>query len=166
MKFDIEYPSEEDFFKMEKYALEEFGIPDENMIPPDLENDLRVQSLEKRNFVCYKKNSIPIAWSLVLPTSKNIKDRFLKREINEKQLLGESIKNPSFESLYLFAAIVLPEYRMQGLAGNLMSYQIKYFQDKYKITDFFAWVFTIEGERLIKSLEKSNSIQVEYIKKF
>jgi ribosomal protein S18 acetylase RimI-like enzyme len=163
MEFTIQYPTREDFLKMNEQALKEFGIPDENMVAPTLENDLSVQGLEKNNFICYKENGIPIAWSLVLPTSKEIKDKFLKEEINERQLFEVSIKNPSFESLYLFVVIVLPEYRQKGLAKELMSYQVKYFQDKYKITDFFAWIFSAEGEKLVKSLEGDNIIKIDYI---
>lgn len=163
MEFKIQYPIEEDFLIMNKVALREFGVPDENMVSPTLENDLSVQGLEKNNFVCYKENEIPIAWSLVLPTSKEIKNKFLKEEINEKQLFEASIKNPSFESLYLFVAIVLPDYRRKGLAKELISYQIKSFKDKYKITDFFAWIFSTEGEKLVKSLEKDNLIKVDFI---
>lgn len=163
MEFTIEYPAEEDFVVMNKYALKEFGTPDENMVAPTLENDLSVRNLEKNNFVCFKENGMPIAWSLVLPTSKEIKDKFIKGEIDEKQLFEVSIKNPSFESLYLFVVIVLPEYRQKGLAKKLLNYQIKYFQDKYKITDFFAWIFSKDGEKLAKSLESNNMIKVDYI---
>jgi ribosomal protein S18 acetylase RimI-like enzyme len=165
MTFTIEHPTEKDFLEMDKYAIMEFGVPDENMVVPNLENDLKIQSLEKNNFVCYKKDGLPIAWSVMLPTSKNTRDRFLKKEINEKQMLDEAVKNPSFESVNIFAVIVLPEYRQQGLAKELLNYQIKYFQDEYKVADFFAWIFSPEGEKIIKSLEKTHSIRIEYISK-
>lgn len=165
MEFTIQYPTEKDFLKMNEVALKEFGIPDENMVSPNLENDLMVQGLENNNFICYKENEIPIAWSLVLPTSKEIKGRFLNGEINEKKLFEISTKNPSFESLYLFVVVVLPEHRQKGLAKELMNYQINYFKDKYNINDFFAWIFSTEGDKLVKSLERENSIKVDYISK-
>lgn len=126
-------------------------------------NDSVLQDLEHNNFICYKENGTPIAWSLVLPTSKEVKDKFLRGEINENHLFELSIKNPSFESLYLFVVIVLPVYRQKGLAKKLMSYQIKYFQDKYNINDFFAWIFSTEGEKLVKSLERNNLIKIDFI---
>ena len=76
MKFKIQYPTKEDLLKTEEYALKEFGIPDEDMVAPTLENDLNIQKLEKNNFICYKQNDVPIAWSLVLPTSKKLKVNF------------------------------------------------------------------------------------------
>lgn len=165
MEFLIEYPTENDFLIMNEYALKEFGVPDQSMVAPTLQNDLSIQGLDRNNVVCIKENGMPIAWSVVLPTSKENERKFLRGEIGENQLFEVSIKNPSFESLYLFVAIVLPEYRQNGLAKKLMSYQIKYFQDEYKVSNFFAWVFSANGESLLKSLERDNSIEVNYISK-
>lgn len=159
----IEFPTEKDFVYMEQYALKEFGIPDGNMVAPTLKNDLIIQNLEKNNFVCYKQNDLPIAWSLVLPTKNKIKQKFLSGNINEKELFEESINNRSFESLYLFAVIVLPEYRRRGFAKELMGYQINYFREKYNINSFFAWTLTNEGKKLIESLKLKNSINIDCI---
>jgi dephospho-CoA kinase len=58
-----------------------------------------------------------------------------------------------------------------GLSGKLGSGKnyiaekiiAPYFQDKYKITDFFAWIFSADGEKLVKSLERNNLIKIDYI---
>lgn len=44
------------------------------IVEPTLENDLKISTLERNNFICYKKDNEPIAWSLVLPTSKKVDD--------------------------------------------------------------------------------------------
>jgi hypothetical protein len=40
---------------------------------------------------------------------------------------------------------------------------MKYFQDKYKITNYFAWIFSVDGKNLINSLESKNLMKVDYI---
>lgn len=163
MKYQIEYPTREDLIKMEKVAIDVFGVPDKDMVAPSPENDLKLIGIDKNTFVCFKEKGEPIAWSLVMPTSKVNSDKFLSEEINEKVIFEDSTKKHSFESLYLFVAIVLPEYRRKGLATELMSYQVNYFRDKYNIKDFYAWTFSKEGEILIKAIEKTNNILVRYI---
>lgn len=37
MEFTIEYPTKEDFVKMDERAIAEFGTPDEDMVAPTLE---------------------------------------------------------------------------------------------------------------------------------
>ncbi len=165
MTYKIEYPTEKDFLEMDNYYLKEFGTPDKYLVEANLENDLKIQNLEINNIVCFKDNEKPIAWSIVLPTSRGSKTKFLNREITENQLFEDSINNQSFESLYIFAAIVLPNYRKRGFAKELARYQINYFKSTYKITDYFAWIFSPEGEKLIKSLESHNSIKIDYISK-
>lgn len=163
MNYQIKYPTLENLIRMEKVAIEVFGVPDRDMVAPSPENDLKLIDIDKNTFVCFKENDEPIAWSLVMPTSRINSDKFLSEKINEKAIFEDSTKNHSFESLYLFVAIVIPEHRRRGLATELMSYQIKYFKEKYNIKDFYAWTFSKEGEILIKAIEKANNILVRYI---
>ena len=37
MKYKIEYPTTEDLVKMEKIAIDVFGVPDKNMVAPSPE---------------------------------------------------------------------------------------------------------------------------------
>lgn len=113
----------------------------------------------------FKDGNNIIGWSLVLPASREAMERFLREEITEKELFLDTLKNRKFETLYIFVAIVMPEYRNKGWAKDLISYQIKYFQNEYSIKDFFAWTFSEEGKRLVSSLEKSLNVKIPYLSK-
>jgi GNAT superfamily N-acetyltransferase len=61
----------------------------------------------------------PVAWVLVIPTSYEIMNRFLSHEITEKQLLDETESGSLIDVVYLCSALVLDEYRRQGIAKQL-----------------------------------------------
>src|SRR4051812_38956440 len=56
----------------------------------------------------------PVIWLLLIPTTENTMERFLKKEINEKQLLELTQPNDKLTCLYLCSATTLPEYRGKG----------------------------------------------------
>lgn len=165
MKYKIKYPTEKDVEKMNKIAVEFFGTEDKTMVDPTTENAKKMIVLEKNTFVYYKKDDEPISWSLVLPTSKENARQFLAEEITERELFDKSAENPSFESLYLFAAVTVPNYRKKGLGSSLMKYQIDYFKKKYQIKDFYAWTLSKEGKALIKSLKRDVEPTIRFISK-
>lgn len=165
MKYKIEYPTKIDIEKMNKVATDIFGNGDETMVNPTPENDKRIIALEENTFVCYKKNNTPVAWSLVLPTSKENAKQFLDKEITERELFDTSTQNPSFESLYLFVVVTMPDYRKKGLGSSLMKYQIDYFKNKYKIKNFYAWALNNEGKSLIESLKRDIEPTIRFISK-
>ena len=150
---------------MNQVAIELFGIGDETMVEPTIKNSEKLIFLEKNNFVCYKADNKPVAWSLVLPTSRENAEKFLSGVITESELFNESIKKPSFESLYLFAVITMPNYRKNGLGSSLMKYQILYFKKKYQVNDFYAWILSLEGEKLAESLKKYVEPTIRFISK-
>ena len=154
MEFKITYPNKEDIEKTNAFALVAFGDPEAGMVVPNMENALAVIELEKNNFVCIKEDDEPIAWSLVLPTRREDMEEFLVQKITEQELFDRAKAHPSFESLYIFAAITRPEYRLKGLAAQLLEYQIGYFKKQYGVKDFYAWILTPEGKALTEALEK------------
>lgn len=165
MKYKIHYPNEDEIKWMNNWANKFFGEADNIMVEPTLDNALKTVNLDKNTYVCFKNGSDVIGWSLVLPASKNAMKKFLKEELTEKELFLDTLENKKFETLYVFAAIVMPEYRNKGLAKELLSYQIKYFKSEYEITDFFAWTFSEEGKKLVASLERELNIKIPYLSK-
>lgn len=112
IKIKISFPKISDIKKTNKIAKNLFGTEtDETQAKPTLKTALKIISIEKNNFVCLKDNNKIIAWSVVLPTSKESMKRFLKKEINERELFKISMSQSFFEALYLTAVIVLPKYR-------------------------------------------------------
>jgi len=163
MDYKIKYPANKDIEKMNRIALELFGPGGDSMVEPNLENAEKLISLEKNNLICFKENNQPISWALVLPTSREKAERFLKKEITELELFNRSVEKPLFESLYLFSVVTLPDYRKRGLSSRLVKYQIEYFRNKYKIKDFYAWALNPEGKSLIESLKKNVEPRIRII---
>jgi ribosomal protein S18 acetylase RimI-like enzyme len=62
----------------------------------------------------------PIAWVLVIPTTMDVMQRFVAKEINERELLDSTIPGASYDALYLCSALVLPEHRGKGIAKRLL----------------------------------------------
>lgn len=96
----------------------------------------------------------PIAWILVIPTTKAVMEKFVTKEINERELLDVTPLGVMYDALYLCSALVLPEHRGKGLAKRLISQAVKSVQKDHPIEYFFYWAFSIEGERLAASIAK------------
>src|SRR6478609_5449365 len=61
----------------------------------------------------------PVAWILLIPTTTELMNRFLKNEISEKKLYELTPLNTTYDALYLCSAMVLKEYRRKGIAKKL-----------------------------------------------
>lgn len=61
-----------------------------------------------------------MAWILVIPTTFELVNQFLEKQISEKELFDLTPLNTNYEALYLSSALVLEEYRRKGIAKRLM----------------------------------------------
>ena len=61
----------------------------------------------------------PISWVLALPTTIELMERFLTRQINEQQILDLTPQLPMYDAVYLLSAITVPEHRRRGLSFQL-----------------------------------------------
>lgn len=95
----------------------------------------------------------PISWVVVVPTSKENMELFLEDKIKEKELFDKAVGEKSFEALYLCSAFTIPEYRGMGYAKKLLMDAISEFA-KNKSVELYAWIYSKEGENLIKTLVK------------
>lgn len=94
----------------------------------------------------------PLIWVLLIPTSKNLMQEFVKGQINEKELLERSPVNTQLDSLYLCSVTALPEVREQGLTKALCLKAIRDICKDLPIQQLFVWPFTNEGSRLARFL--------------
>ena len=162
MNFKVTYPAPSDIEKMCLIAEKIFSAEaDTTQTKPTVENTLDLISIEKNTLVCIKENGEVVAWTVVLPTSKNNMNRFLSGEITERELSFESKKDPSFEALYLMAGITLPLYRKRGLSLQLITYQIDYFKHKYNMRDFYSLPFSESGKSLIQKISANLNIIIK-----
>ena len=102
----------------------------------------------------------PLSWVLVFPTSNNLKDRFLKNEITEKELFYLTEIGIKYDAIYLCSALVLEEYRKKGIAKQLTLNAIKNIQKDHKITSLFYWAFTEEGRWAAESVAKEIGLEL------
>jgi hypothetical protein len=90
----------------------------------------------------------PVAWMLVIPTSRPLMERFLRKEIGERTLLESTGPGGHYDALYLCSALVLPEHRGRGVAKDLAVRAVRAIQQDHRIGQLFYWAFSAEGEKL------------------
>jgi len=94
----------------------------------------------------------PVAWILVIPTTREVMDEFLTKRITERELLERTPISASYDALYLCSALVLPEYRGKGLARRLAASAIRSILKDHPLRDLFYWGFSQEGRKLASAL--------------
>lgn len=94
----------------------------------------------------------PIAWVLVLPTTKALMSQFIQKKITEQVLLDKTPTAGVYDAVYLCSALVLPEHRGKGLAKELSVQAIKSIRQQHPIKSLFCWAFSDEGKRLAASI--------------
>lgn len=96
----------------------------------------------------------PIAWVLVIPTTKAIMEQFIAQKIGERELLDGTPLRGKYDALYLCSALVLPEYRGKGLARSLTLEAIGSIRKDHPIQYLFSWAFSNEGKNLAACVAK------------
>jgi hypothetical protein len=140
---------------MIQLAEEFFGTRnDPTQISVDRKVIVRLQKIHPGTLTEKKTKNGPIAWILIIPTTNNLMKLFVKRKINEQELLDKTPLRATYDSLYLCSALVLPEYRCKGLAKSLLIKAIKSIQKQHPIKYLFYWAFSIEGKNLAESVAK------------
>ncbi|MEP6796233.1 MAG: hypothetical protein ABJB16_18035 [Saprospiraceae bacterium] len=88
----------------------------------------------------------PVVWVLVIPTTQDIMNRFLDHSINENELFELTSPGISYEAIYLCSALVLEEYRRNGITLKLALKAIENIRKDHPIRSLFVWTFTTEGD--------------------
>lgn len=98
----------------------------------------------------------PISWSVILPTQKNLAEKFIRNEITEKELLDFTKPQEVFNALYIVSVITIPEKRNMGLAQKVIKRSIlKVPLEKNSL--IFAWASTEDGKKLISKINKKTN---------
>ncbi|TSD03356.1 MAG: Uncharacterized protein Athens071416_37 [Parcubacteria group bacterium Athens0714_16] len=151
--------------KVRKIAEEFFGTQnDPNQIPINQDSTDKLHLIHKDTIIFkFNEKGDPIAWIVVVPTSVDTMNKFLKKEITEKELLNIATEEKKFESLYLCAVFVLPEYRQRGYAKGLIKEAFEKIPNA-KNASLYAWIYSKEGENLIKSMQNETGRKILFIK--
>lgn len=105
----------------------------------------------------------PVVWVLLFPTTNVLMEDFLKNKISEKQLFELTPLNVQYDAIYLCSAMVLEEFRRNGIAQKLTINAIEEIRKSHPITSLFVWPFTNEGRSLAEKISTSFGLQL-YIK--
>lgn len=97
----------------------------------------------------------PVAWMLVIPTTKTVMKEFVEGRIGEKELLKRTPLYRPYQAIYLCSALVLPEYRGKGIAKKLLTKAIKSIRRDHPIEFLFFWAFSKKGARLAVAVSRS-----------
>jgi len=102
----------------------------------------------------------PIAWILIFPTTGDLMKEFLESRISEGTLFEKTPLGIRYDSIYLCSALLLPEFRKSGLAGNMTVEAVEGIRKDHPITSLFYWAFSSEGDRLAEAVSRRTSLPV------
>jgi len=96
----------------------------------------------------YDEGSGPVCWILLIPTTLDLMNQFIHKEISERELYELTPLNIKYEAIYLCSALLLEEFRSKGIAQKLGIKAIENIMLDHSIKALFFWSFSIEGEKL------------------
>jgi len=106
----------------------------------------------------YDNGKGPVAWLLVMPTSTELMNRFLKCEISEKELFELTSPDETYEAIYLCSALVLEDYRRKGITKQLVTEAVGKIRQDHPIKALFVWAFSKEGDLASETISKLVSL--------
>jgi ribosomal protein S18 acetylase RimI-like enzyme len=153
--------TQENLARMIRLANEVFGMKqDPTQISVNTKVIARLRKIHPSAMTEKSTKNGPIAWILVFPTTEGLMIQFIKRQINERDLLKKTPLGVEYDAIYLCSALVLPEYRRKELAKRLMCKAIKSIQKQHPIKFLFYWAFSAEGKKLAVSVAKNLSLSL------
>jgi GNAT superfamily N-acetyltransferase len=138
-----------------KLAEETFAVKsDPNQLDVNPEIIERLLKLHPATVSEFSDENGPVAWLLVIPTTIELMNRFLIKEISEKELFELTPLNTTYGALYLCSGLVLEEYRRKGIIRALVVKAIEEIRKDHPVKVLFSWAFTREGGLAAEALAK------------
>jgi GNAT superfamily N-acetyltransferase len=98
----------------------------------------------------YDDGNGPVCWILLIPTTLDLMNQFINKEISERELYELTPLNIKYEAIYMCSALLLEEFRGKGIAQRLGLKAIENIKKDHSIKALFFWAFSKEGEKLAK----------------
>ena len=102
----------------------------------------------------YNEGNGSVAWVLLIPTSRDLMNRFLSCEISEKELFEMTSLDVTYDAIYLCSALVLDEYRRKGITKKLALTAIEQILKKHPLKAAFVWAFSPEGDLAAETIAR------------
>ena len=158
--------SRSDFDLTGKISEDYFGTEgDSDQISVSEENKSWIYHNVLDYFCVLRDSSKIIGYTLMLPCSRNLMERFISKDISEFNLFEEIKKFYSGERpevIYLCASVVDEKYRHRGLASSSFIETIKRVTDDLKIKPIlFYWGFSEEGKGLAEKVASVTGLEIK-----
>lgn len=118
----------------------------------------RLKKMHPATISEYDDGNGAVAWVLLIPTTLDLMNRFLKSEISEKELFELTPPDTTYEAIYLCSALVLEEYRRRGITKQLCTKAIENIRKKHPIKAAFVWAFSPEGDLAAETIARLASL--------
>jgi len=96
----------------------------------------------------YDDGNGPVCWILCIPTTLDLMNQFINKEISERELYELTPLNIKYEAIYMCSALLLEEFRGKGIAQKVGMKAIENIMLDHSIKALFFWSFSKEGEKL------------------
>ena len=96
----------------------------------------------------YDDGNGPVCWILCIPTTLDLMNQFIHKEISERELYELTPLNIKYEAIYMCSALLLEEFRGKGIAQRVGMKAIENIMVDHSIKALFFWSFSKEGEKL------------------
>lgn len=145
--------------RMIQLAEEVFAVKnDPEQLDVDQEVINRLQQMHPLAVSAYDDGNGPVAWLLLIPTTHDLMERFLIKEISEKELFNLTPIHTRYDALYLCSALVLEEYRRKGIVRRLALAAIENIRQDHPLKSLFVWPFSKEGDLASENLAQLTSL--------
>jgi hypothetical protein len=114
----------------------------------------KLQKIHSATLSEYNEGNGPVAWLLLIPTTIDLMNRFLAKEISEKDLFNLTPLNIKYDAIYLCSALVLEEYRRKGITQNLALFAIESIRKTHPLKAAFVWAFSPEGDLAAETIAR------------
>jgi predicted GNAT family acetyltransferase len=96
----------------------------------------------------YDEGNGPVCWILLIPTTLDLMNKFIHKEISERELYELTPLNIKYEAIYMCSTLLLEEFRGKGIAQRVGMKAIENIMLDHSIKALFFWSFSKEGEKL------------------
>jgi ribosomal protein S18 acetylase RimI-like enzyme len=147
------------FERLIELADEVFAVKnDPSQLSVDEDVIERLKEMHSSCISDYDEGNGPVAWVLVIPTTKDLMKKFLDCSITEKELFEQTPTDVQFEALYLCSALVLKEYRRKGIVKKLTISAINNIRKDHPLKSLFVWPFSKEGDLAAETIAGMTSL--------
>ncbi len=126
---------------------------DPEQIPIVPESREKMKKLSPYCFhTAFDSNDNPVSWVIRIPTTRELKEKFMRKEITEREMFDQTVPAQTYDALYLCTSFTIPEFRRKGIARALTIETIEKFKENSPNIQLFSWIYSSDGEKFVDSL--------------